>query len=72
MFIELTGGTCSAKAEGPCTGMTVEECPNGYTGLDTNTGPPVDCEGTGVGVSHPTSCAVVYSLHVQARVTFCP
>ena len=51
MFIELTGGTCSAKAGGPCTGMTVAECPNGYTGTDTDTGPPVDCAGTGVGVS---------------------
>ena len=50
MFIELTGGTCSAKAGGPCTGMTVAECPNGYTGTDTDTGPPVDCAGTGVGV----------------------
>jgi hypothetical protein len=51
MFIELTAGTCSGKAKGPCTGMTAAECPNGYTGLDTNTGPPVVCSGTGVGVS---------------------
>jgi len=51
MFIELTAGTCSAKAGGPCTGVTVAECPNGYIGTDTDTGPPVDCAGTGVGVS---------------------
>jgi hypothetical protein len=51
MFIELTAGTCSGKAKGPCTGMTAAECPNGYTGLDTNTGPPVVCSGSGVGVS---------------------
>jgi hypothetical protein len=51
MFIELTAGTCSGKAGGSCTGMTRAECPNGYTGLDTNTGPPVVCSGSGVGVS---------------------
>jgi len=51
MYIELTAGTCSGKAKGPCTGMTAAECPNGYTGLDTNTGPPVVCSGSGVGVS---------------------
>jgi hypothetical protein len=61
MFIELTAGICSGKAKGPCTGMTAAECPNGYTGLDTNTGPPVVCSGTGVGVSQ--------SLHLSNSIT---
>ena len=50
MLIELTAGTCSAQTS-PCTGMTVAECPNGYIGTNTKTGPPLDCAGTGVGVS---------------------
>ena len=65
MFIELTAGTCSAKAGGPCTGMTVAECPNGYIGTDTDTGPPVDCAGTGVGVSQ-TSLAIIPNLVLHA------
>lgn len=76
MFIELTGGTCSAKAGGPCTGMTVAECPNGYTGTDTVTGPPVDCAGTGVGVSYILQATMPYfvsfGLTIQATITFCP
>lgn len=52
MMIELTGGGCTAKAPGPCTGDTAAECPSGYTGTDTFSGKPPTCPGEGVGVSH--------------------
>jgi hypothetical protein len=73
MYYELTGGTCSAKADGPCTATS---CP-GYLGQDTETPKLKDCAGTGVGVSHlaffwrDASDGISVDI-CQAIITFCP